>query len=105
MLTQLLCGMPPSADGHGGERHGKNRRRPRTTNQRESANIAMLDNRRLNQAIDESLLEVAKLESMTLTEPDGSDSHSQVAKQSEMSLAEPGLAFQCQSITSQVDVT
>ena len=101
MLTQLLCGMPPSADGHGGERHGKNRRRPRTTNQRESANIAMLDNRRLNQAIDESLLEAARLES--LTEPDESDSHLEMAKQ--LSLAEPGPASQCQLVAPQVDVT
>ena len=96
--------MPPSADDHGRARHGKSRNRARTTNQRQ-LDIDRLDKRRLHQAIDESLLEVAKLESMTLTEPDGSDSHSQVAKQSEMSLAEPGLAFQCQSITSQVDVT
>ena len=60
----------------------------------------MLDNRRLNQAMDESLLAVAK--QMSLTELEESDSDLEMAKQ--MSLAELGPASQSQSITSQVDV-
>ena len=85
MLTQFLCGMPPSANGHGGERHGKSRRRPKTTGQRQ-AELAVLDDIRLDKAIDESLLEMAMEKS--LTEPQESHPLDMAIK---MSLAEPAL--------------
>ena len=77
----------PSADDgdHGGGRKGKSRRRPKTTGQRQ-AELAVLDDIRLDKAIDESLLEMAMEKS--LTEPHESHLLDMAVR---MSLAEPAI--------------
>ena len=88
MLAHFLCDMPLSGD-HGGAKKGKNRRRPKTPSQRQ-AELAVLDDIRLDKSIDESLLEMAMEKS--LTEPHESHLLDMVIK---MSLTAP--APQCQS--------